>query len=89
MSCNQRIGCLLGSMARIYNLWDGSLNKRNVRGLVPCCGQDGYRAQVPQHPIDIFRYIHISYKNITTGGKVANIAPFLYIHYLIQKYFLI
>ncbi len=21
-------------------------------GLVPCCGQDSYRAQVPQHPID-------------------------------------
>ena len=40
------LGVWLGSM--IYG--DGS--KRKVRSLVPCCGQDGYRAQVPQHPID-------------------------------------
>ena len=25
---------------------------------VICNGQDGYRAQVPQHPIDSYRYIH-------------------------------
>ena len=52
-SFNQRVSCLLGSMARIYNLWDGSLDKRKVGGLVPYCGQDGYRAQVPQHRIEI------------------------------------
>ncbi len=46
-SFNQRISCLLGSMARIYKLWDGSLDKRKVGGLVPYCGQDGYRAKVP------------------------------------------
>ncbi len=46
-SCNQRVVCLLCSIARIYYLWDGSLDKRKVRGLVPCCGQNGYRAQVP------------------------------------------
>ena len=40
------------SMARINDLWDGSMDKHKVRGLVPCGGQDGYRAQVPQHPID-------------------------------------
>ena len=40
-------------MARFYDLWDRS----KVRGLVPCCGQDGYQAQVPQHPIDSYRYI--------------------------------
>ena len=51
---NQRVGCLLCSMARINDLWDGSLDKHKVRGLVPCCGQDCYRAQVPQHPIDSF-----------------------------------
>ena len=39
------------SMARINDLWDGSLDKRS---LVPCCGQDGNRAQVPQHPIDSY-----------------------------------
>ena len=40
------------SMARINDLWDGSMNKRKERSLVPCCGQNGNRAQVPQHPID-------------------------------------
>ncbi len=38
------------SIARINDLWVGSMEKRKVRGLVPCCGQDGYRAQVPKHP---------------------------------------
>ena len=59
-SCNQNVGCLLCSMAGIYDLLDGSLDKRKVRGLVPCCGEDGYRAQVPQHTIDSYRsYIHV------------------------------
>ena len=40
------------SMARIIDLWDGSMDKRKVRGLVPCCGEEGFRAQIPQHPID-------------------------------------
>ena len=42
---------------------DGSLDKRRVHGLVPCCGQDvdGYRAQVLQHPIDSNRNIHTSF----------------------------
>ncbi len=31
--------------------WDGSLDKRKERCLVPCCGQVGYQAQVPQHLI--------------------------------------
>ena len=39
------------SMAKINYLWDGSMDKRKVRGLVPCCGQDGYRAQIFQLPI--------------------------------------
>ena len=42
------------SMARINDLWDGSMDKRKVRSLVPCCGQDGNRALVPQHPIDSY-----------------------------------
>ncbi len=37
------------SIARINDLWDGYMDKRKVRSLVPCCGQDGNR---PQHPID-------------------------------------
>ena len=43
---------LLCSMARIYDLWDGSLDKCKVRGLVPCWDQDGYRAKEKkeQHP---------------------------------------
>ena len=32
---------LLGSM-----IYGGSLDKRKVRGLVTCCGQDCYQAQV-------------------------------------------
>ena len=50
---NQRVKYLLFSMAKIYDIWDGSLEKRKVRGLGPCCSQDGYRAQVQQRPIDI------------------------------------
>ena len=33
----------------------GSLKRMGLRtcaGLVPCCGQDGYRTQVPQTPIE-------------------------------------
>ena len=40
------------SMDKINDIWDGSMDKRKVRSLVPCCGQDGIQAQVPQHPID-------------------------------------
>ncbi len=39
-------------------LWDGSLDKRKVRGLTLVCGHDGYRAQVPQHSIYRFIQIH-------------------------------
>ncbi len=41
-------------LARIYELRDGSLDKRKV------CGVDGYRAQVLQDPIDSYRYINTS-----------------------------
>ncbi len=50
-SCNQWDDGLLCSIARINDLWDRSLDKRKVCGLVPCCRQ-GYRAQVPQNSID-------------------------------------
>ena len=52
----QWVGCLQCSMASINDLWDGSLDKRKVRSLLPYCGQDGYRAQVPQQPTDSYRY---------------------------------
>ncbi len=42
------------SMAIINDLWDGSMDQRKVRGLVPCYGHYCNRAQVPQHPIDSF-----------------------------------
>ncbi len=42
------------SMARINDLWDRSMDQRKVSSLVPCCGQDGNRAQVPQHLIDSY-----------------------------------
>ena len=35
-------------------VYRGSFDQRNMRGLVPYCGQDGYQAQ---HPID--SYINI------------------------------
>ncbi len=39
----------------IYEMGLGPCSARCV-GLVPCFGQDGYQAQVPQHPIDTYRY---------------------------------
>ena len=48
-SCNQRVGCLLCSVVQ----WYGSLNKRKVRGLVPCCGQDGSSTATPHRFIQI------------------------------------
>ncbi len=41
-------------MAKINDLWDGSMDKHRVHGLVPFCGQDGYRAQVTQLPLDLY-----------------------------------
>ncbi len=34
-----------------------SMAKIKVRGLVSCCGQDGYRAQVLQLPINTYTHI--------------------------------
>ncbi len=61
-SCNPRVGCLPCSMARIYDIRDGYLDKRKVRSMVLCCGEDVYRAQVPQHPIDSYRYISCKHR---------------------------
>ena len=81
----QSKGWLYAMQYRIYDLWDGSLDKHKLRGLVTCCGQDGYRSQVPQHPIVSYRYIShhllffLSYfrtsflhKNIKILNKVLN-----------------
>ncbi len=57
MSSSPKVGCLLCSIARFYDPWDGSLDKQTLRDLVTSCGQYGYRAQVTQHPI---YYIHIT-----------------------------
>ncbi len=54
-SCNQRLVCLLGSMAMNYDLRDESLDKRKVRCLVPCSGQDGSLAS-PRRFIQIHTY---------------------------------
>ncbi len=53
MSFNERFVCLLGITARIYDLYDGSLDKHKLCSLVPCCCNDGYRDQVPQQPISM------------------------------------
>ncbi len=67
-SSTQRVGCLLWSMDRIYDIWDGSLDQAQGTwvGLVPCCAQDSYRAQVTQQPIDTCRYntIQLTLKKI-------------------------
>ena len=83
-SCNQRAGCLSCSKARIYDVWDGSLDKRKVPGLVPCCGQDGYQDQVPQQPIDTYhtymcKCIRNFYfqPNLKTTPYLVNIVYFL------------
>ena len=41
-------------MAKFNDLWDGSIDQRKVHCLVPFFDQDGYRAQVPQDPIDSY-----------------------------------
>ncbi len=41
-SYNQRVDCLL----LYFVVWP------RLMSLVPCCGQDSYQAQDPQHPID-------------------------------------
>ncbi len=84
-SCNQGVGCLLCSIARIYDLWDGSLNKRNLRtrSLVACCGQDGYRDQVLQHPINTYRYI--SQKKCCEKKSFMVFIFFLHIIYTLKQ----
>ncbi len=42
----------LGSMIYEMVLWTSA----RCVSQVPCCGQDGYQAQVPQHTIDSCRY---------------------------------
>ena len=43
--------------SKIYGM--GLWTSARCIGLVPCCDQDGYQAQIPQHPIDTCRYIKI------------------------------
>ncbi len=56
-------------MVACYVVWQGNMiygriglwTSARCVGLVPYCSQDGYQAQVPQHPIDACRYntIHV------------------------------
>ncbi len=54
LSYTYLLSILCCSLAKINDLWDGFMDQGKVRGLVPCCGQDGYRAQVLQHPKDTY-----------------------------------
>ena len=56
-------------MARIYDLWEGSLNKRKMSCLVPYCGKDCYRAHVLQHP-HRFIQIHITHISSVSMGFI-------------------
>ena len=40
-------------------------------GLVPCFGQDGYQAQVSQHPIDTCRYNTIQYNMYSSLFRIV------------------
>ena len=43
-----------------------------MRGLIPCCGQDGYQAQELQHHIDTCRYNTIQALGIDFSlGKIS------------------
>ncbi len=44
-------------MNKINDLWEESMHQRKVRSPVHCCGQDGYLAQVPQHPINSYTHL--------------------------------
>ena len=74
--CNQSVCCLLCSMARINNLWDGSLDKRKVHGLVSFCGQMAIELKYRNTPlIHTNTYIHghdicrMSHERDSTTGK--------------------
>ncbi len=45
---------------------------------VPCCGQDGYRAQVPHHPIDTYRYLSNVQFTLFINPVYKNICPCKY-----------
>ncbi len=75
--CNQRVSCLPCSMAMIYGMSVWTSAPRCV-GLVPCCGQDGYRAQVPQHRINTYLlHINSSNKNFMTTFSYILICWFI------------
>ncbi len=53
------MGYAIKGLVIYYVVWLGAMiygmvmwTSTRCFGLVPCCGQDDYRAQVPQHPID-------------------------------------
>ncbi len=77
-------------VAKINDLWDGSMDQRMVRGLIPCCGQDGYRAQVPQHPIDssnisqhLFQQSHQQQTN-TNNSPLISFFYVMFMEHIIQ-----
>ncbi len=45
--------CLLRIVVRIFKGLVVVSLAQGTWGLIPCCGQDGYLAQVPQHPLEI------------------------------------
>ena len=88
-SCIKRVGCLLCSMAKTYDLCDGSLDKRKMRSLFPCCGKDGYRAQVSKHPIYIWTHTYILLSVLISIACYYCGIKYTYIFQLVSVYILV
>ena len=53
-----------------------SLIKRKVRGLVPCCGKDGYRAELSIATTHRFIQMHITYQGLDNSSLHGSTDPF-------------
>ncbi len=58
-------GCSIKRLVVCNVVWLGSMKGVGLRtctwcvGLIPCCGQNGYRAQVAQLPIETYHWLPI------------------------------
>ena len=75
----------LWSMIYGMNLWTSA----RCVGLVPRCGQDGYLAQIPKHPINTYLHITYTYHNLFWIGEptfwVASLFMILYTMFAMDR----